>query len=89
MRTPTARLLWVCLAFGVACGSGCSSPAPQSANAATEQQMYDLKKQYDAGTISKEQYDRESAYLRSKRDQELIQSGSPMNETVRGIGGAR
>jgi hypothetical protein len=86
MHTPTRRLLLVCLVFGVACTFvGCSSPAPQSASAATEQQMLDLKKQYDSGTISKEQYERESAYLRSKRDRELIQSGSPMNETVRGV----
>lgn len=87
MRARTMRLLLVCLAFGGACSLvGCSNTGSGGVGSmSADQQMLDLTKQYETGAISKDQYERESANLRSKRDRELIQSGSPMNETVRGV----
>jgi hypothetical protein len=87
MHIRKMRMLLVCVALGGACTlAGCSSTgSPAVGSTSTDQQLLDLTKQYETGAISKEQYERDSASLRSRRDRELIQSGSPMNETVRGV----
>jgi uncharacterized membrane protein len=67
-------------------GPGCTSdPATQSATSEQEL-MTELDRRYAAGAISKEQYERERAEIRARAQREGIQSGSPMNETIRGFG---
>jgi hypothetical protein len=82
------RACFICLGVVIiANNAGCSAtgPATSTASATTEQQLRDLTRKYETGTLSKEEYERQSAEIHNIRQRELLQSGSPLNETVRGV----
>ena len=64
--------------------AGCSN-TPSGTGLSEEEQVLELEKRYATGAISKEQYERERAELHARTQREAIQSGSPMNETIRGF----
>ena len=67
-------------------GSGCSSdPVVRGISVNERALLEELNQRYARGAISKEAYDRERAALHAKVQREEIQSGSPLNEAVRGI----
>jgi hypothetical protein len=67
--------------------AGCSAtgPAANVGSTSAEQQLVDLTRNYETGAIGKDEYERQRAEIQAKRERELVQSGSPLNETVRGI----
>jgi hypothetical protein len=51
----------------------------------TQQLLLDLDRSYTTGAISKQDYERRRAELQEKRRREMVQSGSTVNESMRGI----
>jgi hypothetical protein len=51
----------------------------------TQQLLLDLDRSYTTGAISKQEYDRQRAELQERRRREVVQSGSTVNESMRGI----
>jgi hypothetical protein len=51
----------------------------------TQQLLLDLDRSYTIGAISKQDYERRRGELQQKRQRELVQSGSTVNESMRGI----
>ena len=67
-------------------GSGCSSdPALHGISVNERAPLEELNQRYARGDMTKEEYDRERAALHAKVQREDIQSGSAVNEAVRGI----
>lgn len=66
--------------------SGCANdPAVRGISVNERELLEQLNQRYARGAIDKEAYDREGAALHAKVQREDIQSGSPLNEGVRGI----
>jgi hypothetical protein len=65
--------------------SGCSNTPTGVTGAAEQEMMLDLDKRYAAGAISKNEYERQRADIQARSQRESLESGSPMNETIRGF----
>ena len=65
--------------------TACTSTPGTSTGAAEDQMMLDLNKRYANGELTKEAYDRERSEIQARAQRESLQSGSPMNETIRGF----
>ena len=61
--------------------SGCAT-GPLSE---TQQLLLDLDRSYTIGAIGKQDYERRRAELQERRRREIVQSGSTVNESMRGI----
>ena len=80
----------LCLGFVITTGAGCSTAGSASADSWTaDQELMDLTRRYETGALSKDEYERQRAEMLARRDREGLQSGSPMNETVRGMRSVR
>ena len=51
----------------------------------TQQLLLDLDRSYTIGAISKQDYERRRVELQERRRREIVQSGSTVNESMRGI----
>jgi hypothetical protein len=81
MRSQSAKSsVWAVLPW-ILLVSGCTT-GPLSE---TQQLLLDLDRSYTTGAISKQDYERRRAELQERRQREMVQSGSTVNESMRGI----
>jgi hypothetical protein len=66
--------------------TGCADTPNAPLGAAEEQMLMDLEKRHAAGTITKDEYDRQRADIHSRAQRESLESGSSLNTTIRGMG---
>jgi hypothetical protein len=79
---PVKSLLCAVLPWIFLISSGGCTTAPISE---TQQLLLDLDRSYTIGAISKQDYERRRAELQERRRREIVQSGSTVNESMRGI----
>lgn len=75
------RVRHIVLALMLMIGNGGCAPVLSE----TQEQMRELERRYVMGAISKQDYERQRAELHEKRQREIVQSGSTLNESVRGM----
>jgi hypothetical protein len=64
--------------------SACAD-TPPAGGSASDQRLMEVTRQYEKGAITKDEYDRQRKEISAQRDREMVQSGSPVNESVRGV----
>jgi hypothetical protein len=90
MATRKRISRFACLGCAVVALAGCTSSNETASGRTSEvtvgQQLIDLKRAYDLGALTQEEYERQREYLLGKpRGKMSLAPGTPLNESIRSI----